>query len=167
MLSFSISYWDLIKCFYFAITTEIGDSRWKEAQWQGDFPDNSPNDIFFKFLMLCLGQSIWHKVSCYWEHVEEHIVNLGSILRTYWELDENTLGTKKSKISITLPLTVHKRKKLGHMGFQPHAPKGSLSFWVQANDKGTKHEDIRKSIEHFMRLGWKVFIFLAKDVGAY
>jgi len=118
------------KMFLLCYTIERGDSGWKEAQWKGVFPDNSPMMFFFKFLMLCLGQSIWHKVRCYWEHVEEHIVNLGSMLRTHWELDENTLGTRKSKISTTLPLTVHKRKKLDHMGFQPHAPRGSLWFLV-------------------------------------
>jgi hypothetical protein len=103
---------------------------WEEAQWQGDFLDNSKMMFFFKFLMLCLGQSIWHKVRCYWEHVEEHIVNFGSILRTHRELDENTLGTRKSKLSTAFPCTVRKRNFLGHTGFQPHAPKGSLSFLV-------------------------------------
>jgi hypothetical protein len=28
-------------------------------------------------------QSIWDKVSCYWEHVEEHKRNLGSTLETW------------------------------------------------------------------------------------
>jgi len=36
MVSFSISYWDLIKFPYFADTTERGDRRWKQAQSQGD-----------------------------------------------------------------------------------------------------------------------------------
>ncbi len=36
MVSFSISYWDLIKFPYFADTTERGDRRWKQAQRQGD-----------------------------------------------------------------------------------------------------------------------------------
>jgi hypothetical protein len=36
MLSFSISYWDLIKIPYFADTTERGDRWWKEAQRQGE-----------------------------------------------------------------------------------------------------------------------------------
>jgi hypothetical protein len=36
MLSFSISYWDLVKCLYFADTTEREDRGWKEAQRQGE-----------------------------------------------------------------------------------------------------------------------------------
>jgi hypothetical protein len=43
MLSFSISYWDLIKFAYFVDTTERGDRGWKQAQRQGDFTDNSNN----------------------------------------------------------------------------------------------------------------------------
>ncbi len=39
MPSSSISYWDLIKCLHF--TTERGYRRWKEAQIQGYFTDNS------------------------------------------------------------------------------------------------------------------------------
>ncbi len=41
MLSFSISYWDLIKFPCFPDTTERGDRGWKQAQRQGDFTDNS------------------------------------------------------------------------------------------------------------------------------
>jgi hypothetical protein len=41
MLSFSISYWDLIKFSFFAKTTERGDRVLKEAQRQGDIMDNS------------------------------------------------------------------------------------------------------------------------------
>jgi hypothetical protein len=40
-LSFSISYWDLIKIPYFADTLKRGDRAWKQAQRQGDFTDNS------------------------------------------------------------------------------------------------------------------------------
>jgi hypothetical protein len=36
MLSYNISYWDLIKFSYFADTSERGDRGWKEAQRQGD-----------------------------------------------------------------------------------------------------------------------------------
>ncbi len=36
LLSCSISYWDLIKCPYFADTTERGDRGWKEVQRQGE-----------------------------------------------------------------------------------------------------------------------------------
>ncbi len=35
-MSFSISFWDLIKFPYFAGTTKRGDRRWKQAQGQGD-----------------------------------------------------------------------------------------------------------------------------------
>ncbi len=42
MLSFSISYWDLIKFPYFVDITEEGDRGWKQAQTQqGDFTDKS------------------------------------------------------------------------------------------------------------------------------
>jgi hypothetical protein len=37
----SISYWDLLKCLYFAEPTERGDRGWKEAQRYGYFSDNS------------------------------------------------------------------------------------------------------------------------------
>ncbi len=36
MLSFSISYWDLIKFHYFADTTERADRRWKTGWRQGE-----------------------------------------------------------------------------------------------------------------------------------
>jgi len=36
LLSCKISYWDLLKCLYFADTTERGDRGWKEAQRQGE-----------------------------------------------------------------------------------------------------------------------------------
>jgi hypothetical protein len=36
MLSFRISYWNLVRFPYFADTTERGDRRWKEAQRQGE-----------------------------------------------------------------------------------------------------------------------------------
>ncbi len=36
ILSCSISYWDLLKCLYFADTTEWGDRGWKEGQRQGE-----------------------------------------------------------------------------------------------------------------------------------
>jgi hypothetical protein len=36
VLSWSISYWDLIKCPYFADTTERVNRGWKEAQRQGE-----------------------------------------------------------------------------------------------------------------------------------
>jgi hypothetical protein len=41
MLRFSISYWDSIKFPYFVDTTERGDRKWKQAQRQGDFHNNS------------------------------------------------------------------------------------------------------------------------------
>jgi len=41
MLSFTISYPDLIKLPYFANLTQRGDSGWKEAQRQDDFKENS------------------------------------------------------------------------------------------------------------------------------
>jgi hypothetical protein len=41
MLSFSISYWDLIQFHYFEDTTERGDKGWKHAQRQSDFIDKS------------------------------------------------------------------------------------------------------------------------------
>jgi hypothetical protein len=36
MLSFSISYWDLVKFHYFADTTEREDKGWKQAQREGE-----------------------------------------------------------------------------------------------------------------------------------
>jgi hypothetical protein len=36
ILSCNISYWDLIKCLYFADTTKRRDRKWQEAQRQGE-----------------------------------------------------------------------------------------------------------------------------------
>jgi hypothetical protein len=43
MLSFSISYLDLIKFPYFADLIQRGERGWKQAQRQGDFKENSIN----------------------------------------------------------------------------------------------------------------------------
>jgi hypothetical protein len=49
------------------------------------------------------GQTIWDKkITCYWEPLKEYIENLGNLLGTTWEHNENTLGTKKQKTK-TLP----------------------------------------------------------------
>jgi Zn-finger protein len=51
----------------------------------------------YKFQENKMGQSIWEKVKCNWEHgkehVKEHIVNLRNMLGTHWELDENIVRT--------------------------------------------------------------------------
>jgi hypothetical protein len=54
MLSFIISYWDIIKFPYFADTIERGDRGWKQAQREGDFPNNSnvPSRYTKKFLLV-------------------------------------------------------------------------------------------------------------------
>jgi hypothetical protein len=44
MLSFNISYWDLIKFPYFVDTIKRADGVWEQAQRQGDFTNNSNND---------------------------------------------------------------------------------------------------------------------------
>jgi hypothetical protein len=41
VLSFSVSYWDLIKFPYFTDISKRGVRGWKEAQRQGDFADFS------------------------------------------------------------------------------------------------------------------------------
>jgi hypothetical protein len=48
LLSFSISYWDLIKFPYFADTTERGDKGWKEAQIQGE-----ENRVTLRITLIC------------------------------------------------------------------------------------------------------------------
>jgi hypothetical protein len=70
-------------------------------------------------LRTTLGTKIWHKVRCYWEHVEEHIgtknmaqseVLLGTCWGTHWE-QENP------KYPPLFPLTICKKiKKLGPLG---------------------------------------------------
>jgi len=47
MLSFSISYWDLIKFPYFADTTERGDTDWKHAQREGEDRVSLPITLMF------------------------------------------------------------------------------------------------------------------------
>ncbi len=46
MLSFRISYWDLIKFLNFADTTERGDRGWKQAQRHYDITDNRSCVLF-------------------------------------------------------------------------------------------------------------------------
>jgi hypothetical protein len=58
----SVPYWDLIKCLYFADTTERGDRGWKEAQRQGYFMDNSSVlKVSFRFLgwQAAIFQNVW------------------------------------------------------------------------------------------------------------
>ncbi len=57
MLSFSISYWDLIKFHYFVDTTERGHRGWKQVQRQGDFTVNS---IVWYILQPCAWQCRFH-----------------------------------------------------------------------------------------------------------
>jgi hypothetical protein len=52
MLSFSISYWDLIKFPYFVDTTEGGDRGWKQAQREGE--DRVTLRITVMFNQICL-----------------------------------------------------------------------------------------------------------------
>jgi hypothetical protein len=63
MLSFSISYWDLLKCLYFADTTERGDRGWKDAQRQGYFRDNSNRLCFTASKWLYSRKTKRHKIS--------------------------------------------------------------------------------------------------------
>jgi len=49
---------------------------------------------------------------CYGEHVEEHIGNLGNILRTHWELIGNLSGTTENEKNPQLPLKRGKKKHL-------------------------------------------------------
>ncbi len=52
------------------------------------------------------------KVRCYGEHVQEHIGNLGNILGTERNIDENTLGPgKNAKKNPSLPRQKLKREK--------------------------------------------------------
>ncbi len=48
-----------------------------------------------------LGKAYGIKVWCYWEHIGEHIGNLGSsfgnLMKNPWELDGNTLGIAKTQ----------------------------------------------------------------------
>jgi len=43
-----------------------------------------------------LGQSIWDKMKCYWELLEEHIENLRNMLRTKWELGGELIGKNQN-----------------------------------------------------------------------
>ncbi len=64
----------------------------------------------YKFQENNVGQSIWYKVRCYWEHVEEDIGNMENMFGSHWELEGNTLGTK-SNTHIPSPKTKTKTKK--------------------------------------------------------
>jgi hypothetical protein len=51
-------------------------------------------------------QSIWDKVRCSWEHVEEHIENRknmlgtpGNLIGTHWEVGGNTSRTTKIMVT--------------------------------------------------------------------
>jgi Zn-finger protein len=82
----------------------------------------SPNYIGFQEDNV--GQSIWNKVRCSWEHAGEHIGKLQNMLRTWWEHIEN----RKNKIKIPTPPTLPKGKKLGSIGCELQIPP-----WVQYN----------------------------------
>jgi hypothetical protein len=87
----------------------------------------TPNKGTYNFLIFAklyglqednIGQSLWDKVGCYWQHAWKHIGSLGNILGTelgtwvtYWELDGNTLGTKNSK-NMNTPLSFTRGKKM-------------------------------------------------------
>jgi hypothetical protein len=51
MLSFNISYWDLIKFPYFADTTEREDSGRRRGWRQDDFTNNSIMQLVFLLIM--------------------------------------------------------------------------------------------------------------------
>jgi hypothetical protein len=57
-----------------------------------------PTYVGFKRTML--GEHMGTKVTHYWEHVGEPI---GNLMWTWWEHDENTLGTQKAQHLSTLP----------------------------------------------------------------
>jgi hypothetical protein len=59
----------------------------------------------YRFQEENIGQSMWDKMRCCWEHVVEHIGNLVNMLETHLELDGNTLGTKTISITPLLPPT--------------------------------------------------------------
>ncbi len=63
MLSFGISFWDLLKCLHFANTIERGDRGWKEAQRHGYFRDDSNRSCFTASKWLYSRKTKGHKIS--------------------------------------------------------------------------------------------------------
>ncbi len=69
MLSFSISYWDLIKFPYFVDITEKGDRGWKQAQTQGEDRVTLWVSLLSQLLICCKTLYVhnlksWGSVSC-------------------------------------------------------------------------------------------------------
>jgi len=71
-------------------------------------PKSQYSSTYIGFQEDNVGQSIWNKVMCSWEHAGEHIGKLQNMLRTWWEHIEN----RKTKINSNTPYPP-KRKKIG------------------------------------------------------
>ncbi len=66
MLSFTISYWDLIKFHYFAYTAEREDRGWKEPQRQG----KDRVTLRITLMLVMLQKSMWKNMWSRWFHKE-------------------------------------------------------------------------------------------------
>jgi len=70
MLSFSTSYWDLIKFPYFAGATERGDRGWKQAQRQWDFTQGEFTNKFNMLNATILPLEPWYATDPYFQGVD-------------------------------------------------------------------------------------------------
>jgi hypothetical protein len=67
--------------------------------------------------LVSLGQRIWDKVESCQEHIGEQIgKTVGNSIGTYWELNGNTMGTRKTPQHPHFTAKEKKKKKLGHLG---------------------------------------------------
>jgi hypothetical protein len=102
----------LLKFRFFFFSFTLFDLITKKVLKVWKFPQNAKYSLWSRYI-TCIyncqywtfyiglkrttfGQSIWDKVTSYWEHIGEHIESSENMLRMQWELGENTLGTKKS-----------------------------------------------------------------------
>jgi len=81
-----------------------------------------------KVELVSLEQRIWDKVKSCREHIGEHIgKTVGNSMGTYWELDGNTMGTRKTPQHPHF--TAKEKKKLGHLGACCLTSLAARMFW--------------------------------------
>jgi hypothetical protein len=89
-------------------------------------PKSQYSPTYIGFQEHNVGQSIWNKVRCSWEHAGEHIGKLQNMLRNWWEHIENR--KKLKKFQHPLP-SLPKGKKIGF--YWVHA---AIPPWVEYNE---------------------------------
>jgi hypothetical protein len=113
-------------------------------------------------------QSIWDKVWCYWEHIEEHNENLRNLMGRHWEQERTNLPSHQEHpklkpwtpwVHVTLP---HWLRSTGNCysyaccchHFQPRLMCGTYNWGVYCNIKysNIQHTFPLNNSMHFLNL---------------